>query len=304
MRNFIIFFTEKEGSTPLVRLLDNFDPISMLHQVDTVAWEPFDVNGCGPMPLKTLEACLNTVYSEGPIDNKKLNDLYTQTAINSLMPIHKNGELGQAGVVGFKMRFVNPHNPLQLKGAPTCNKLTKKLFQKTGASAFKTLMFDVLKKNNVVVFFAVRQDLLRWGLSKYHGDGTGKPGHLQFQLANGKLNEKDIGKFHVDCQRLEKHIKQCENVHNERRQLMTEMIDAGLNAYPLCYEDFLNDKPAYLARLFNCLELDISPEQVNEVIKSKEYFKKVHSDDLSAFVINHKEVMEKVGNRFYSWQTD
>ncbi|MCJ8270587.1 MAG: hypothetical protein MJK04_14445, partial [Psychrosphaera sp.] len=95
MRNFIIFFTEKEGSTPLVRLLDNFDPISMLHQVDTVAWEPFDVNGCGPMPLKTLETCLNTVYKEGPIDNKKLNDLYTQTAINSLMHIHKKGEQGQ-----------------------------------------------------------------------------------------------------------------------------------------------------------------------------------------------------------------
>jgi hypothetical protein len=91
-------------------------------------------------------------------------------------------------------------------------------------------------------------------------------------------------------------------VHNERRQLMTEMIDAGINAYPLCYEDFLNVKPTYLARLFKCLELNISPEQVDEVLQSKEYFKKVHSDDLSEFVINHKEVMEKVGSRFYSWQ--
>jgi hypothetical protein len=134
MRNFIIFFTEKEGSTPLVRLLDNFDSISMLHQVDTVAWEPFDVNGCGPMPLKTLETCLNTVYSEGPVDNKQLNELYTQTAINTLAPINKKGH---EGVVGFKMRFVNPHNPLQLKGAPTCNKLTKKPFQKPGPVPLK-----------------------------------------------------------------------------------------------------------------------------------------------------------------------
>lgn len=296
MRNFIIFFTEKEGSTPLVHLLDNFDEISIVHQVNTVAWEPFDVSGSGPMPLKTLEASLSTIYKDGPVDNIKLNGLYTQTAINSLAPIDKKG------VVGFKMRFVNPYNPLQVKGPAICNKLTRKLFQKVGATPFKVMMFDLLKRNNVVVFFAVRQDMLRWGLSKYHGDGKGKPGHMQFQLANGKLSRDDIGKIQVDCQRLEKHIVECEQTHHDRRQLMSEMHKAGIDTYPLCYEDFLTDKPAYLARLFNYLELHISSEQVGAVLKSKEYFKKVHSDDLSRFVINHQQVINKIGRRFYSWQ--
>jgi hypothetical protein len=278
-----------------VRLLDNFDQISILHQVDTVAWEPFDAKGCGPMPLKTLNACLNTLYSDGPIDNKRLNALYTQTAQKPLAPVEKKG------VVGFKMRFLSTYNPLKLSDAKTCNKFTKKLFQKLGAKSFKAMMFDVLKKNNVVVFFALRQDMLRWGLSKYHGDGTGRPGHLQFQLANGKIGEQDIEKIYVDCHRLKKHIAQCEIIHSQRRRLMDEFHSADIDAYPLLYEDFLNKKPAYLARLFDRLELRISTEQVDEELKYKQYFKKAHSNNLAEFVINHQEVMDKVGSRFYSW---
>jgi len=295
MRNFIILFTEKEGSTPLVRLLDNFEQISMLHQVDTVAWEPFDVNGCGPMPLDTLQACLNTAFSQGPVDIDKLNQLYTQTATNHLAPVDNNG------AIGFKMRFVNPYNPLQFKSSAMFNKLTKKLFQKLGAGGFKKMMFDVLKRNNVVVFFAVRQDMLRWGLSKYHGDGTGKAGHLQFQLANGKLKKEDIGKIEVDCQKLERHISACEKVHNERLSLMNEMKATGIDAYPLRYEDFLVDKPTYLTRLFKLIELAVPAAQISEVLSQEAYFKKVHSDDLSQFVINHQQVMEQVGERFYRW---
>ena len=34
MQNFIILFKGSEGTSPLVRLLDEFDQISIIHQVD------------------------------------------------------------------------------------------------------------------------------------------------------------------------------------------------------------------------------------------------------------------------------
>lgn len=63
-------------------------------------------------------------------------------------------------------------------------------------------MIKILRRNDTVVFLAVRQDVFRWGLSKYHGDGTGQPpGHLQFKLARGELQKSEIGKIHVDPER-------------------------------------------------------------------------------------------------------
>lgn len=298
MRNFIIFFTEKEGSTPLVRLLDNFKQISILHQVETVAWEPFDVNGCGPMPIDTLQDCLELFFSPGPIDNIQLNELYTKTSTKPLVPIHQEGSLG------FKMRFVNPYNPLHIPGALSWNKLTHKLIQKTSESALKKAMLAVFKKHNIVVFFAVRQDLLKWGISKYHGDGSGKPGHLQFKLANGQIQQSDLSKITIDCKRLEKIIKGCEKIHLKRRHLITEFSAAGIDTYALCYEDFLIDKPLYLKRFFDRIALDVEQQEMDAVLSSEAYFKKVHSDDISTFVSNHQEVTDTIGDRFFCWQDD
>lgn len=296
MRNFIIFFTEKEGSTPLVRLLDNFEQVSIIHQVETVAWEPFDVNGCGPMSLDVLKACLEQIFNIAPIDNKQLNELYTKTSTKSLVPIHKEA------AVGFKMRFVNPHNPFHISNVSIWNKLAHKLLQRTNEDPFKKVLLEIFKKYKVVVFFAVRQDLLRWGLSKYHGDGTGKPGHLQFNLANGRMQQKDIGNITVDCKRLEKIINKCKGIHIRRRELLTEFKSAGIDAYPLCYEDFLADKPSYFKRFFDRIALDVSQQEMDRVLNNEAYFKKVHANDISTFVSNHQEVMDTIGERFFCWQ--
>lgn len=298
MRKFIILFTAKEGTTPLVRLLDKFDQIAMLHQQNEKtwqAWEPFDVLECGPMPLNDLRQCLDTVFTPGPIDFKQLNELYTKTGTFPLAEIEGDK------AVGFKMRFTSPENPLRIDGAVKLNRITHKISRNIKAKPFKSMMLDVLKKHNVVVFFAVRQDMLRWGLSKYHGDGTGKSGHLQFKLAMGKISKDEIGKMQVDCARLEKIIAGCEKTHKQRRALFDEMTQMGIETHALCYEDFLKDKQQYFKRLTDILQVDVSDEKLNEVLQGKEYFKKVHSDEISEIVENHQEVMEKVGDRFFPW---
>jgi hypothetical protein len=297
MRNFIIFFDEKTGTSPLVQLLDEFGLISVVRIGKNTGFEPFDTHHCGRMKLDDLKQCLDLIYNQAPIDTEELNRLYVKTAKRPLAVIDGKG------IVGFKMRFRPPRAyPFHVDHLPVWNKLLGKIFRKRYMRPFRIVMFDLLKRHNVVVLMAIRQDVLRLGLSKYHGDGTGKPGHLQFKVARGAINRDDLKKIHVDCERLEKIIADCEVNHAEKRLLMEEFKQAGIPAYPILYEDFVADKRSYLENLFEILDLDITDDEISQVLSEEEYLKKVHSDDISEFVENHEEVMNRFSDRFVSWR--
>ena len=297
MRSFIIFFHEKTGTSPLVRLLDKFDLIAVLHQKNYTGFEPFDRHQCGRMTLNNLKKCLDIIFDQGPMNNEQLNRIYTATAKRPLDII------GEKGVVGFKMRFTPPNPyPLHIDGLPVWNRLAERFFRERYVQSFKRMMFDTLKRHDVIVLMAIRQDVLRLGLSKYHGDGTGEPGHLQFKMARGAIARNEIGKIQVDCERLEEMITKCETLHEENRLLVEEFKQEGNQIYPILYEEFVTDKRSYLERLFRILELDITSDEISEVLDQEEYFKKVHSDDISEFVENHEEVSSRFADRYISWR--
>ena len=102
---FYYFFEEKEGMSSLVRVLNNIEKLSIIHQVNNTGWEPFDQHCCGPMTLIDLKKCLNIIYDKSSIDFKRLNEMYTKT---STKPIHEVTSTNTA--VGFKMRFRPPHD--------------------------------------------------------------------------------------------------------------------------------------------------------------------------------------------------
>ena len=129
----------------MVRLLNNVRNITVVHQVNDSGWEPFDRHNCGDMPLDTLLECLGLVY--GCRDMRTLNHLYLATATAPLDRIPTSDS------VGLKMRFLPPD-------------------RKIAQAQFEHRMIDQLAALGVVVFIAVRQDVFRWALSKYHGDGT------------------------------------------------------------------------------------------------------------------------------------
>ncbi len=296
MRNFVILFNEKAGTSPLVRLLDKFDLISVIHQEKNTGFEPFDTHNCGRMSLSDLKQCLDLIYDQGSIDTEELNRLYTKTAKRPLAVI------GEKGVLGFKMRFTPPRPyPFHIDRFPAWNRRSEVLFRERYMKSFRNEMFDVFKRHDVVVLMAVRQNVLKLGLSIYHGDGTGKPGHLQFKLARRAINRDEIGKVSVDCEQLEKIISKCEVMHAEKRLLMEEFKQAGIQTYPILYEEFVTSKRSYLDNLFKVLELDISNDEVSRVLSQEEYLKKVHSDDISEFVENHEEVLNRFSDRFVSW---
>ena len=297
MRNFIILFREKTGTSPLVRLLDRFDTISIVHQKGNTGFEPFDRHQCGRMTSKDLKKCLDIIFGKEPINLELLNRIYTAKAKRPLDTINEEG------AVGFKMRF-NPPNPYPafLESLTGRIKFLERDFRNRYAQSFKKMMFDLLKKHDVIVLIAVRQDVFRLSLSKYHGDGTGNPGHLQFKLARGAITRNEIGKIHVDCDRLEEIISTCELVDEENRVLMEDFKRAGIQTHAVLYEEFVTDKRNYMERLFRILELDISDDELSRVLAQEEYIKKVHSDDISEFVENHEEVTSRFADRYISWR--
>jgi hypothetical protein len=291
MKNFIIFFDEKEGTSPLVRLLDNFERISIIHEVGG-SWEPFDRHSCGPMPLNSLKTCLNMIFGREPTDFARLNEIYLKTAKKPLKQV-------KPGVsVGFKMRFVPPAPVLPLTSAfAIWNKSVEEITRRQ----YRRMMFDLLKSNDVTVFLAVRQDLLRWSLSKYHGDGSGNPGHLQFKLARRKASGLDLEPIHVDCSRLETIIRECRKTHKRKQRLMNALRSEGIAAHPLRYEDFLHSREAYFSRLIGLLGIKVSGSDIQKALSKGLHLRKVHPDTISEFVTNHEEVMERIGSPFSAW---
>ena len=297
MRNFIILFSQKSGTSPLVRLLNKFESISILHQENNTGFEPFDRHNCGRMSLHDLRKCLDIIYGQGPKNIEQLNRIYTKTAKRPLDIINEKG------VVGFKMRFTPPiPDPFHINELFASNDRLTNSIQQRYIRYFKNMMFDILKRHDVIVLMAVRQDLLRLGLSIYHGDGTGKPGHLQFKMARGKFTRNEIGKINVDCGRLEEIISKCEDLHAEKHSLMEKFRQVGIQSHPILYEEFVADKRKYLENLFKILELNITSDEITHVLSQEEYLKKVHSDAISDFVENHEEVMSRFADHFVSWR--
>ena len=282
MRNFIVLFNEKEGTTPVMELLDGFDTISVVHQVDG-RWEPFDAHNCGPMRLGDLERCLRLLYAPGAIDIEAVNRLYLATGTKPLAPV----EAGTA--VGFKMRF---HPPRRSRFG-RLRRLQQKRFQ--------ARMTSILHELDVTVFMAVRQDILRWALSKYHGDGTGAPGHLQFALAEGTISRADIGRIHVDLPALGRILDVCRRVHARKRRIVDDLTQRGIRTAVLRYEDFVADPSGFFAAALAAIDVEPGPGEIEAVLARGTKFEKVHAVDLREFVENPDEVLAAYGEAFVPW---
>ena len=285
--NFIIFFEGREGTTALVDILNNFEQISIVRQVGSRGWEPFDYHNCGSMSLANLQQCLGMIYGDELLDWEKLNYIYTQTAKKNLGVFERS----KSQSIGCKMRFYPPNKELRHQQQEF----------KNSRQEFRELMFKILKEYDITVFVAVRQDILRRSLSKYHGDGLKRNGHLQFKLAAGKIKREDIPKIHVDCEELAQEIIKCERKLQKKKMLLQKLSHLGIKTYPLLYEDFCADAFSYLEDFCQKLGISYSSDDIINALNQGTSFQKVHSEDISEFVINHEEVLEKFGDRYLAW---
>jgi hypothetical protein len=280
-RRFIILYEEKEGSTPVVQLLNNFDTIDVVHLESNKGYEPFDWHSCGTMPLRNYRQCLELIYGDRNCDMTELNAIYTATAQYPIAPFDKQKALG------LKMRFRPQDN--------------RRLRRWLCTPRFAHLSYELFQKHNVVVFVTVRQDVFRWALSKYHGDGTGQPGHLQFKLAKGQVERADIPPVMVDRAVFQNLLIDCEDRINRKRMLIEKLTRRGISAYPLFYERFCNERFDFFAEITRRLELPVTNTDISSALNRGTRLEKVHSTDIRDFVVNAEEVLAEFGERYVKW---
>jgi hypothetical protein len=276
MNNFIIFNTEKEGSCALVMTLDNFEKVNIIS--DYI--EPFDrhmfigkhgVSG-KDIAKEDFLKCLSIIYDSSNNYLEELNLVYSQYNNQCKFKFSKDKSHG------FKMRQ---------------------------RQQWKSGIFSILKKFDVTAFVLIRQDVFRWALSKYHGDGKGGKGHLQFE----GVNIAELPKIEVSWRSLKKKIKKCERRIENQKRLLQDLQTFGVEAIPLYYEDFCNNKIDYFKQLLRRLDITITDSDIMQAIRKDCHYKKVHPDDISEFVENHEEIskkfeeymlQKKVAHRYFS----
>lgn len=284
-RNFIILFNEKEGSTPLVQILDNFANVDVLHVDDEQGWEPFDAHNCGPIAPKDFGRCLDLVWGEAGADRMdRLNAIYTTTG---RMPL---AAFDAANARGFKMRF-------RPQREPTGGWLARR----RGVARFERTFFTALTRHRVVAFFAVRQDLLRWALSKYHGDGRGRPGHIQFDLARNRVARAELKPIHVDLDAFARLLDDCRAIIAEKRSLARRMARRGVPVHVLSYERFCRDRTGLYADLLATIDAPATPSDMETAFARGTPLKKVHDDDIRGFVENADALLARFGEPFETW---
>jgi len=260
MKNFIIFNTEKEGSCALVTTLDQFEQVTIISEFI----EPFDrhmfVNdphGVGQdISKEDFIKCLTLIYDRSANYLEELNSIYGRYRDDCRFTFLKGKPLG------FKMRF---------------------------RRKWKKELFSLLKQQGIMAFVLIRQDVLRWALSKYHGDGTGKKGHLQFS----NVTIKNLPKMDVQWKLLKKQIERCEKRIADREKLLEDLRNFGISAYPLYYEDFCADKTGYFKHFLMKLDMNISEQEIEGTLNRECLYKKVHPEALSEFIENHEEILRK-----------
>ena len=292
MSGFFVMFDEKEGTTNLVMLLDQFQGISVVRQVDKKGWEPFDWYKHRSLTPATLMQCLDLLFSPGEANKEKLNRLYLKSAKRAL------DDYDKAGSVGFKMRVNLPPEPG--RAGRIFDRLSPAWIRKLNLAQrwFEYRLISILKKHRIVVLVAVRQDLLRWALSKYHGDGTGKEGHLQFKIAFGDMNRADIPAIEVDPARLRELINERIHMVNNKLRLMRKMNRRGVMAQTVIYEEYLENPKAFFRQLLDAIGHPVNEDEIARVIENGSPIQKVHSNDISEFVSNHEEIEAEFGESF------
>jgi hypothetical protein len=303
MKNFILFFEEKEGSTAVMQSLDTLDLVSVVRrETDTGrgGWEPFEWFNCGSLGRDRFRRCLHEIYGPQPLNLAQLNSIYMRTA---RAPIR---DFDKARPIGLKMRITPPWDIPNLSAASPYRRseavdLATKVLRRLNRGNFKRLMAQTLAELNVAVFIMVRQDIFRWAISKYHGDGTGKPGHLQFKLASGAVDSESIPRIAIDPDRFGKLIEKCVELHEVKRWWADGMQEAGISVHALRYEDFVGNRVEFFSSLLKNLGVVIRREELEARLDRGIPLKRVHGSDISEYVANHCEISSLYGERYIAW---
>ena len=275
----------------MLQNLNLFNDVSVVHQSDGRGWEPFEHHNCGNANISVIVNCMNAMFTRDSAQLKCAKGDYDQLARQSMeINIEKQA-------VGFKMRFRAPRNFFPKTKSITCNRAFSYISRIFFNRHFRDNVTECLIENNVKVFFIVRQDVMRWALSKYIGRGDGRIGHRQFT----KHRTLDVEPKPINPYRLSKIVTKCLRIHSYRKKEFKRLQSLGIDCHVLTYESFQKDKTAFYDSFLKKLHIEASIESIDNVLVGGVGPTKVHSDSLHHFVNNHEEISKKFGSFYESW---
>jgi len=294
MRDFVLFFEEKEGTSAMMRWADRLNAVDVLHHTNGRGWEPLEPFMLGyDVKQQEIERLFSLVYAK-PRDMDALRRAYAEKRPDrELVPL--SGDCS----VGFKMRW-KPPRVLHV-GADLVDLPVNRLFKSGRQRRYLDAMVRMMHAHDVQPMLAVRQDIFKWALSKYHGDGKGGKGHLQFKLASGEMSREDIPRVTVDLKRFGRLVDQCRRKHDAKRAFVETLNARGLSVKPLLYEDFLEDKAAFFEGFLNSIGHDVGRDALRSAFEGDIELKRVHRGPLSEYVENHEALASAFGSSFESW---
>ncbi len=278
-----------------VSLLNNLDAFSIVHSLtdaqSTPQWEPFEFAKCGAMSNKNLELIFEEIFSGHTVDLHKVNAAYQQTSCQKIASIDASKS------IGFKMRLHPPSRVLAttMQTSPRWAQYFQRQYNDYLLRDMKRRLFRIFRAYGVVVFMAVRQDILRWALSTYHGDGTHSFGHLQGS------HDANHEKIYVDVDRLGTFIHRCRYIHKRKKKIVSELHAAGARVEILRYEDFQSDPKAHFRALCDTLDVDVTDADIQLALDTGTRFQKVHADDISTYVENHQDILARFHDCYEPW---
>lgn len=296
-RNWVVLFTEKEGTTVQMHLLDRIPgvAVAMAKRREGVGLsvEPFERHNLAGMPRRNALRIREAVLGPGPVDNDELKALYEPHARMGYHPLRSDAARG------FKMRTTAPWS------AEDFSHPTRKAWRRALAELQRidnlVQLALLARRHRVVVFVAVRQDHFRWALSKYHGDGTGRPGHLQFKVRAGEVDPRRLDPIRVDPGRLRRILGQCARIDARKALIGRCLQRVGVEVHPLLYEEFLEDRTEHFRKFCRAIGVGASRQQIEEAVRADTGYRKVHSADISKWVANHEEIESEFGGTRWRW---
>ena len=278
----------------MVRWADRFECVQVIHHQNGRGWEPLEHYHLGlDVKQGEVEELLDLIYRH-PRDLESLCAAYRLK-----VPDRKLVPLVSGVSTGLKMRWRPPR--VFHAGSDLLDLPINRVFKRQRHHIYREYMLEMLLENGVVPMLAVRQNIFKWALSKYHGDGTGKKGHLQFQVAAGAISKKDIPKIHVNLKRFGRLIEQCRRKHDRKREFAEWMTARGAEVKPLLYESFLNEPKTFFGGFLSCLGHDYTLQDIEKVLNQDIDMKRVHDGKLSEYVENHQELEDAYGASYESW---
>ena len=294
MRDFVLYFEEKEGTTAIMRWANRLSNVRVLHYADDRCWEPLESFMLGEnVRREEIQSLMQAIY----VRPRNMEELRRRYAMK--VPDRELVTLPDNCSIGLKMRWTPPR--VFYSGLPIFDLPVNRICKEYRHRRYYDSMVQTLSDAGVAPMLAVRQNVFKWALSKYHGDGTGKKGHLQFKLASGELTRHDIPKIKVNLSRFGRLLDQCRRKHDAKRQFVEQMAKDGLEVFPLLYEDFLEDKVQFFEGFLDRIDNPMDLVDLKRSLEGDIVLKRVHKGSLSDYVENHEELHRAYGNAFESW---